>query len=227
MQNIRYPKRSSSLWIRYYCSAKFGPRGYTLPYISYIPTHLSSPWISTFGYICNYIYIILYYTVKLGYNELGYNELPVITNNFFPFFQSQNSYLLHNELGYNELLVITNKFGQSQAVRYNRVWLYYKCLSLQKLNRHEKQLFDDFFFFLAVMFATVSLTSPGKKIKRNFLFRIYDHLIERKEGRTLLSYSVRFWFGTQQKIPKQDQSTILFFLKWTCSNKASIWLVES
>ncbi len=28
-------------------------------------------------------------TVKLGYNELGYNELPVITNKFSPFFQSQ------------------------------------------------------------------------------------------------------------------------------------------
>jgi hypothetical protein len=32
-------------------------------------------------------------TVKLGYNELGYNELPVITNKFSPFFQSQNPYL--------------------------------------------------------------------------------------------------------------------------------------
>ncbi len=28
-------------------------------------------------------------TVKLGYNELGYNELPVITNKSFPFFQSE------------------------------------------------------------------------------------------------------------------------------------------
>jgi hypothetical protein len=27
------------------------------------------------------------YTVKLGYNELGYNELPVITNKSFPLFQ--------------------------------------------------------------------------------------------------------------------------------------------
>ena len=25
----------------------------------------------------------LRYTVKLGYNELGYNELPLITNKFF------------------------------------------------------------------------------------------------------------------------------------------------
>ena len=25
-------------------------------------------------------------TVKLGYNELGYNKLPVITNKLFPFF---------------------------------------------------------------------------------------------------------------------------------------------
>ncbi len=29
------------------------------------------------------------YTVKLGYNELGYIELPVITNRFFQIFQSQ------------------------------------------------------------------------------------------------------------------------------------------
>jgi hypothetical protein len=29
------------------------------------------------------------YAVKLGYNELGYNKLPVITNRFFQFFQSQ------------------------------------------------------------------------------------------------------------------------------------------
>ena len=107
MQNIRYPKRSSSLWIRYYCSAKFGPRGYTLPYISYIPTHLSSPWISTFGYICNYIYIILYYTVKLGYNELGYNELPVIMNKLF---SPKSKYNTIKCPGYNELPVITNKF---------------------------------------------------------------------------------------------------------------------
>ncbi len=28
-------------------------------------------------------------TVKLGYNKLGYNELPVITNKSFPFFQSK------------------------------------------------------------------------------------------------------------------------------------------
>ncbi len=28
-------------------------------------------------------------TVKLGYNELGYSELPVITNKFCPFFRSQ------------------------------------------------------------------------------------------------------------------------------------------
>ena len=29
------------------------------------------------------------FTVKLGYNVLGYRELPVITNNFFQYFQSK------------------------------------------------------------------------------------------------------------------------------------------
>jgi hypothetical protein len=29
---------------------------------------------------------LIKYTVKLGYNELGYNEFPVITNKFSPFF---------------------------------------------------------------------------------------------------------------------------------------------
>jgi hypothetical protein len=41
-------------------------------------------------------------TVKLGYNELGYNELPVITNKFCPFFQSQIHVHYINQLGYNE-----------------------------------------------------------------------------------------------------------------------------
>ena len=65
----------------------------------------------------------LYYTVKLGYNELDYNELPVITNKFFQFFSPKIHIYYINELGYNELPSITNEFGQSQAVRYNRVWL--------------------------------------------------------------------------------------------------------
>jgi hypothetical protein len=63
-------------------------------------------------------------TVKLGYNELGYNELPLITNKFFQFFQSQMHIIYINLPGYNEFPVITNKYGRSQAVRYNRVSLY-------------------------------------------------------------------------------------------------------
>jgi hypothetical protein len=42
------------------------------------------------------------YTVKLGYNELGYNELPVITNRFFQFFQSQIQAYSIIQPGYNE-----------------------------------------------------------------------------------------------------------------------------
>ncbi len=42
------------------------------------------------------------YTVKLGYNELGYNELPVITNRFFQFFQSQIQAYYIIQPGYNE-----------------------------------------------------------------------------------------------------------------------------
>ncbi len=66
----------------------------------------------------------LYYTVKLGYNELGYNELPVIMNKFFQFFQSQINIIYINLPGYNEFPDITNKYGRSQAVRYNQVSLY-------------------------------------------------------------------------------------------------------
>ncbi len=45
--------------------------------------------------------------MKLGYNKLGYNKIPVIMNKLF----SPKS--MHNTLnypGYNELPVITNKF---------------------------------------------------------------------------------------------------------------------
>jgi hypothetical protein len=42
------------------------------------------------------------HTVKLGYNELGYNELPVITNIFFSFFQSQIQVYYINLPGYYE-----------------------------------------------------------------------------------------------------------------------------
>ncbi len=51
-------------------------------------------------------------TVKLGYNELGYNEHSVITNKFL------------DEIGHFTTQmnpVITNKNGRSRAVRYNRV----------------------------------------------------------------------------------------------------------
>jgi len=44
-------------------------------------------------------------TVKLGYNELGYNEHPVITNklNTFGWFRSFLGYIsLRTKLGYNE-----------------------------------------------------------------------------------------------------------------------------
>jgi len=54
-------------------------------------------------------------TVKLGYNELGYNEHSVITNNFLV------------PIGHFTTLnnpVITNNFSRSRAVRYNRVSLY-------------------------------------------------------------------------------------------------------
>ncbi len=64
-------------------------------------------------------------TVKLGYNELGCNELPVITNKFFQFFQSQIHIIYIKLPGYSEFLVITNKYDRSQAVRYNRVSLYF------------------------------------------------------------------------------------------------------
>jgi len=51
-------------------------------------------------------------TVKLGYNELGYNEHSVITNEFF---SPEWSFYYINKPGYNK------KFNRSRAVRYNRV----------------------------------------------------------------------------------------------------------
>jgi hypothetical protein len=36
------------------------------------------------------------YTVKLGNNELGYNELPVIMNKSFPLFQYKINYYYNN-----------------------------------------------------------------------------------------------------------------------------------
>jgi hypothetical protein len=47
------------------------------------------------------------YTVKLGYNELGYNELPVIMNKLF---SPKSKYNTIKCPSYNELPVITNKF---------------------------------------------------------------------------------------------------------------------
>ncbi len=44
-------------------------------------------------------YIPLWSTVKLGYNELGYNEHSVITNNFF---SPKWSFYYINQPGYNE-----------------------------------------------------------------------------------------------------------------------------
>ncbi len=51
-------------------------------------------------------------TVKLGYNELGYNEHSVKTNIFL-------SQIGHISTQINP--VITNRNGCSRAVRYNRV----------------------------------------------------------------------------------------------------------
>jgi hypothetical protein len=63
-------------------------------------------------------------TVKLGYNELGYNNSRLLQTNF-PHFLSPKIHIYYiKEFRYNELLVIMNKFGQSQAVCYNQVWLY-------------------------------------------------------------------------------------------------------
>ncbi len=45
---------------------------------------------------------LFYYTVKLGYNKLGYNELPVKRNKSFPLFLSKIYDYYNNELGYNE-----------------------------------------------------------------------------------------------------------------------------
>ena len=47
----------------------------------------------------------LCYTVKLGYNKQGYNKLPVVTNKFFSFFQSQIHTCYTDKLGYKELPV--------------------------------------------------------------------------------------------------------------------------
>jgi hypothetical protein len=41
-------------------------------------------------------------TVKLGYDKIGYNKLPAITNNFFQYFQSQIYVYYIIQLGYNE-----------------------------------------------------------------------------------------------------------------------------
>jgi hypothetical protein len=42
----------------------------------------------------------IYNTVKLGYNQFGYNKLQVKANKFFQFFISQMNHI--NQLGYNE-----------------------------------------------------------------------------------------------------------------------------
>ncbi len=62
------------------------------------------------------------YTVKLSYNDSVVNEHSVITNRFL------------GKIGYISTQinpVITNKIGLSQAVRYNRVWLYLLSINLQ------------------------------------------------------------------------------------------------
>jgi hypothetical protein len=41
-------------------------------------------------------------TVNFGYNKLGYNEVSVIRNIFFNFFQSQIHVYFIIQLGYNE-----------------------------------------------------------------------------------------------------------------------------
>jgi hypothetical protein len=65
----------------------------------------------------------LSYTVKLGYNELGYNKLSVITNRFFQFFQSQIESFYIIQPCYNESRLLGTNFAGPKHVRYNRVSL--------------------------------------------------------------------------------------------------------
>jgi hypothetical protein len=73
---------------------------------------------------------IIVSTVKLGYNELGYNELPVITNRFFQFFQSQTENFYIIQPCYNESRLLGTNFAGPKHVRYNRVSLYVLFLFL-------------------------------------------------------------------------------------------------
>jgi len=66
------------------------------------------------------MWLCVRYTVKLGYNKLGYNEHTVILNNIsrpkWPFSTQINPVITNP--GYN------GQICWSRAVRYDQVWLY-------------------------------------------------------------------------------------------------------
>ncbi len=69
------------------------------------------------------------YSVKLGYNDHGFNEFTAVKKRNVSIFGPIWWFCYINAHGYNELTAITNKCGQSRDVR---VWLilFYDILLL-------------------------------------------------------------------------------------------------
>ncbi len=65
------------------------------------------------------------YTVKLVYNELGYNELPLITNHIVRTEHRWHGLLYkmigYNELAYNENPLLTNEISKTYSINSIRL----------------------------------------------------------------------------------------------------------
>ncbi len=65
-------------------------------------------------------YLSILYTVKLVYNELGYNEFSLITHHIVR--TEHRSYgLLYKMIGYNENPLLTNEFSKTDRINTIRL----------------------------------------------------------------------------------------------------------
>jgi hypothetical protein len=69
--------------------------------------------------------LIYQFTVKHVYNELGYNEFPLITNHIVRTDHRSHGLLYkmigYNELVYNENLLLTNEFSKTDSINSIRL----------------------------------------------------------------------------------------------------------
>ncbi len=65
------------------------------------------------------------YTVQLVYNELGYNEFPLITNHIVGTEHQLHRFLyktiVYNELAYNENPLLTNEVSKPDSIKSIRL----------------------------------------------------------------------------------------------------------